>query len=98
MQYLLYLFIIALPVVLVSLDFCLSIASVASILIGFLIAIILGFWNPFTQHKHGIFSQWTAPTEFIQMKLSDKEKMILKVALSLVIGGGVALIVQLKSA
>lgn len=94
---LLFAALIVLPVVLVAIDKRLSAASIVAMILGFLILIPLGLWNAFAQHKHGIFAQWTAPREFIKMKLSEKEKTILGIALSLVVGGLIALAVQLKS-
>lgn len=95
--FLLFAALIVLPVVLVVIDKRLSAASIVAAILGFLILISLGLRSAFTQHKHGIFAQWTAPREFIKMKLSEKEKIILGIALSLVVGGLVALAVQLKS-
>jgi hypothetical protein len=64
-----------LPVVLVSIDRHLSAAGIVAMILGFfLIIILLGLRSTFMQHKHGIFAQWTAPQEFVKMKLSEREK------------------------
>jgi hypothetical protein len=93
---LLFAALMVLPVVLVSVDKRLSVASIAAMILGFLIMIPLGLRSAFTQHKHGIFAQWTAPQDFMKMKLSEKEIILLGIALSLVVGGLIALAVQIK--
>lgn len=48
----------------------------AEMLVGFVILILLGHVSAFKQHRDGIFSQWTSPKVFVQMKLEVREKQV----------------------
>lgn len=90
-KYKLNLILIVLPTVLVFADDRLSIVSIASIIIGLVMFAFLGLKGQITKHKHGIFAHLTSPGEFLKLKLTPKEITFFWIALSIFVGGLLAL-------
>lgn len=69
-------------------------AGLASVIFGFSFASIYGVYVTFRKHKHGIFSQWTDPGKFMEMKFDERELRFFWVGIVLAFGGLVAILLQ----
>lgn len=63
--------------------------------VGLFMFVMLIWQSMFRQHKDGIFSQWTDPGAIVHMSLDKREKKMFKMAVSIIVGGGIAIVLAI---